>query len=80
MDSSDILRNNIIDKLLTITNKDYLSALYQLVNSSSVSPDTVKLTDEQILMLQLSDLDIKNGRLISQDQLDKADLQWLGEQ
>lgn len=80
MDSSDILRNNIIDKLLTITNKDYLSALYQLVNSSSVSPDTVKLTEEQILMLQLSDLDIKNGRLISQDQLDKADLQWLGEQ
>ncbi|MDP3435352.1 MAG: hypothetical protein Q8T04_20635 [Bacteroidota bacterium] len=76
MDSSDILRNNIIDKLLTITNKDYLSALYQLVNSSSVSPDTVKLTEEQILMLQLSDLDIKNGRLISQDQLDKADLQW----
>jgi len=80
MDTSDILRNNIIDKLLTITNKDYLSALYQLVNSSSVSPDTVKLTEEQILMLQLSDLDIKNGRLISQDQLDKADLQWLGEQ
>ena len=80
MDSSDILRNNIIDKLLTITNKDYLSALYQLVNSSSVSQDTVKLTEEQILMLQLSDLDIKNGRLISQDQLDKTDLQWLSEQ
>jgi hypothetical protein len=80
MDSSDILRNNIIDKLLTITNKDYLLALYQLVNSSSVSPDTVKLTEEQILMLQLSDLDIKNGRLISQDQLNKADLQWLAEQ
>ena len=77
MSTSDILRNNIIDKLLTITNKDYLSALYQLVNSSSVSPDTVKLTEEQILMLQLSDLDIKNGRLISQEQLDKADLQWL---
>jgi hypothetical protein len=34
-------------------------------------------TGEQILMLQLSDLDIKNGRLISQEQLDKADLQWL---
>ena len=77
MSTSDILRNNIIDKLLTITNKDYLSALYQLVNSSSVSPDTVKLTGEQILMLQLSDLDIKNGRLISQELLDKADLQWL---
>jgi len=80
MSTTDILRNNIIDKLLTINNRDYLSALYQLVNSSSVGPDSVKLTEEQILMLQLSDLDIQNGRLISQDQLDKDDLQWLSEQ
>ena len=79
MNTTDILRNNIIDKLLTITNKDYLSALYQLVNSSSVDNDIVKLTDEQILMLKLSDDDIINGRLIDQRQLDKEDLQWLKE-
>ena len=77
MDTTDILRNNIIDKLLTITNRDYLTALYQLVNSSSVDNDIVKLTDEQILMLKLSDDDIINGRLIPQKQLDKDDLQWL---
>ena len=80
METTDILRNSIIDKLLTIDNKDYLSALYQLVNASSVSQDTVKLTEEQILMLQLSDLDIQNGKFISQDQLDKDDLEWLSEQ
>ena len=80
METTDILRNNIIDKLLTIDNKDYLSAIYQLVNASTVSQDTVKLTDEQILMLQLSDQDIKNGNFISQEQLDKDDLQWLSEQ
>ena len=80
MDTTDILRNNIIDKLLTIDNKDYLSALYQLINSSSISPDTVRLTEKQLLMLQMSDLDIKNGRLITQEQLDKDDLQWLSEQ
>ena len=77
MNTTDILRNNIIDKLLTITNKDYLLALYQLVNSSSVDNDIVKLTDEQKLMLRLSDDDIINGRLIDQKQLDKDDLQWL---
>jgi hypothetical protein len=77
MNTTDILRNNIIDKLLTITNKDYLSALYQLVNSSSVDNDIVKLTDEQILMLRLSDDDIINGRLLDQKQLDKDDLQCL---
>lgn len=80
MNSTDILRNSIIDKLQTIDNKDYLSALYELINSSKVSQDRVSLTDEQILMLQLSDLDIKNGQLISQEQLDKDDLQLLNEQ
>ena len=80
MSTTDVLRNNIIDKLLTIDNENYLSALYQLVNSSLVIQDTVKLTEEQILMLQLSDRDIENGRLIPQDKLDKDDLQWLSEQ
>ncbi|HCY43167.1 MAG TPA: hypothetical protein DHV48_17835 [Prolixibacteraceae bacterium] len=80
MSTTDILRNNIIDKLLTINNKDYLSALFQLVNSSSVSQDTVNLTEEQILMLSLSDQDIKSEKLIAQYQLDNDDLQWLTEQ
>ena len=77
MAAVDHLRNNIIDKLLTITNKDYLSALYKLVEKSSVDNDKVKLTKEQILMLQLSDADIKNGRLVSQEEVDKSDLKWL---
>ena len=79
MESTDILRNNIIDKLLTITDADYLSAIYELVERSSSDNNTVKLTEEQILMLQLSDKDILNGILISQDQLDKEDRQWLKE-
>ena len=80
MNRVDILRNNIIDKLLTISNKDYLTALYQLVEKSSVDNDIVKLSQEQILMLQLSDKDIEEGKLITQDELDKNDLQWLKEQ
>ena len=79
MASVDNIRNSIIDKLLTITNKEYLAALYQMVQNSAVESDKVKLTDEQILMLQMSDDDIKNGRLIEQKQLDKEDLKWLRE-
>ncbi len=73
----DTIRNGIIDKLLTISNKDYLSALYQLIETSFTDDDKVKLTDEQILMLKLSDKDIEDGKLISQSQLDKNDLEWL---
>jgi hypothetical protein len=79
MSTTDLIRNNIIDKLLTISNEEYLSALYQLVNSSSVGQDAIQLSEEQVIMLQLSDEDIVNGKLITQYQLDKDDLQWLSE-
>ena len=76
---ADNIRNNIIDKLLTISNIEYLSALYQLVQNSSIDNDIIKLSNEQILMLQLSENDIKNGRILTQDQIDKIDLKWLEE-
>ena len=79
MATIDHIRNGIINKLLTISNKNYLVALSQLVENSSTEKDTVKLTDEQTLMLQLSDNDIKSGKIISQAQLDKSDLKWLKE-
>ena len=79
MATIDHIRNGIIEKLLTISNKNYLSALFQLVENSSTDNDTVKLTAEQTIMLQLSDHDIKSGKLIDQAKLDKTDLKWLKE-
>ena len=77
MTTADNLRNNIIDKLLTITNKDYLAALNKLIEIGAASSNVVKLTKEQILLLQLSEEDIINGRLKSQDEVDKSDREWL---
>jgi len=78
MNRIDVLRDSIIDKLLTISNKDYLAALYQLVDKSSVEGNTVELT-EQVVMLKMSEHDIKNGRLLTQTEIDKCDLKWLKE-
>ena len=79
MKTTDAIRNNIIDQLLAITNKNYLSALQELLEKSVVEKDVVNLSEEQILMLQLSDKDILDGKLIPQSNLDKADLKWLKE-
>jgi hypothetical protein len=79
MTASDHIRNGIIEKLLTISNKDYLNALFQVVQSSSTDKDVVKLTEEQVVMLNLSEKDIKDGKLIPHSQLDKTDLKWLKE-
>ena len=74
--SIDHLRNAIIDKLMAISNKDYLVALNKLMESA-VEDDVVQLSPEQISMLKMSDNDIKNENVIAQDDLDKEDLKWL---
>jgi len=79
MKSIDVLRNNIIDKLLSITNREYLNALDQMLEKKSVERDIVMLSEAQILMLDMSEEDIKNNRFISQEELDKSDLEWLKE-
>ena len=79
MNRVDVLRDSIIDKLLTISNKDYLAALYQLVDKSSVDGNVVELTEEQVVMLEMSEHDIKIGKLFTQTEIDKSDLKWLKE-
>jgi hypothetical protein len=73
----DVIRNGIIDKLLAISDKEYLLALLRLVDNSAVEDEKIKLTKEQKLMLEMSEVDIQNGRIISQSDIDKNDLEWL---
>jgi hypothetical protein len=50
-----------------------------LIESGLGSDQKIKLTHEQKLMLQMSENDILNGNIISQEDLDKSDLEWLKE-
>jgi hypothetical protein len=80
MASIDHIRNNVIDRLLAISNNEYLLALNKLVENCPVANEKIKLSTEQILMLQMSEDDIRNNRLMNQQQLDKYDIEWLREQ
>lgn len=75
MTTADSLRNSIIDKLLTIKDTKYLAALDNILEKSS--NDIVYLNKAQIEMLEMSELDILNENLISQEEMDKEDLEWL---
>lgn len=77
MSTIDNIRNGLIDKILSIKNKDLLLALDKLITSSASSSDLVELTNEQKTMLEMSEDDIKNGELISQDAMNKRNLEWL---
>lgn len=77
MAAVDKIRNGLIDKILSIKNKDFLEALVKLISSSKSVSDIVDLTDEQKIMLEMSEKDIKKGKLISQEAIDKRNLEWL---
>ena len=65
----DIIRNNLIDKILMISNEEYLLALKDLISASSDGDQYVNLTKEQALILEMSEDGIKNDWTISQDDL-----------
>jgi len=79
MNQTDIIRNSIIDKLITISNRDYLNAIFKIVDNSSVVADKIYLSAEQKILLQLSEDDIKENRIISETEMNKSDLKWLKE-
>ncbi len=77
MTAADNIRNNIIDKLMAISNRDYLSALYQLLDKSGVEGDVITLSEAQLHMLNMSGEDIRNNQVVLQEEADKRDLEWL---
>ena len=77
METVNKIRNRLIDKILSIRNKGLLEDLDKLISSSASDSEIVELTDEQKIMLEMSEEDIKNGKLISQEAIDKRNLEWL---
>ncbi|SIS71810.1 hypothetical protein [Belliella pelovolcani] len=80
MNSAEEIRNSIIDQLLTISNNEYLKAIFEIINSSKKKGEKIQPSDAQIAMLNMSEEDIKKNRLISQEDLDESDLKWLESQ
>ncbi len=77
MSTIDKLRLDLIDKILSITNKDYLETLDKLITLDKSKQNIEELTKEQEIMLEMSENDIKSGKLISQDAMIKRNLEWL---
>jgi len=76
MTTLDILRNSLIDRIIATNNEKLLCAIANIFESTQVE-EKVQLSSEQIEMLMMSEKDIKSGKLISDDDLRKTDLEWL---
>ena len=77
MTSTTDIRNRVIDQLMAIKDAGYLRALSDMINSSHVQEEVVTLTEEQKIMLVMSEEDNKAGRTIDQHTLNERELKWL---
>ena len=77
MTSTTDIRNRVIDQLMAINDAGYLRALSDMINSSHVQEEVVTLTEEQKIMLVMSEEDIKAGRTIDQHTLNERELKGL---
>lgn len=77
MNSSTDIRNQVIDQLMAINDKNFLINLSKMIDQAHIESPQVALTEEQKLMLTMSDADIAEGRTIEQSVLHERELQWL---
>lgn len=73
------IRNGLIDKILAIKDKEFLETLDKFISSNASDSEIVEVTEAQKKMLEMSENDIKEGRLISQEAMNKRNLEWLNE-
>lgn len=69
MASLDQIRNNLIDKLISINNKEVLAAVHKLLDVSVRKEDIFKISEEQRKVLQASENDVLNDKLMSDEEL-----------
>ncbi|WP_428223887.1 hypothetical protein [Flavobacterium sp.] len=75
MNSLEILKNNLIDKILATQNEELLASIFGIFESSVVE-GKIALTSEQIEMLTMSENDIQNNKIVDEEQLEKRDVRW----
>ncbi len=76
MPSIDALRNKVIDRILATNNKKLLQAIDGIFELTG-QEEQIVLSSPQIDMLMMSEAEIGRGEILSQDDLDKLDKEWL---
>ena len=76
MSTTDI-RNKVIDQLMAIKDAEFLRALSDMIDRARVQENAIQLTEEQKIMLAMSEEDIQAGRTIDQVTLNERGLEWL---
>ena len=78
MSTVEQVRASLIERIRTLEDRRILDAMLRILGLSSAGAGVVNLSSEQKGMLQMSEDDIAHSRLLSQEELDRLDREWLG--
>ena len=71
------LKYNLLDKLISVRDINVLQKINDLIGNVDINSPIFKVTDAQKQMLMKSEEDIQNGNVISNDDLNAEEDQWL---
>ena len=71
------LKYNLVDKLISVRDINILQKINDLIGGVDINSPVFKVTDAQKQMLMKSEEDIRNGNVISDDDLNAEEDQWL---
>jgi len=74
---TDELKYNLVDKLIAVRDIGLLQKINDLIGNVDTNNPVFKVTDPQKQMLLQSEEDIRNGHLISDDDLNAEEDEWL---
>ncbi len=75
----DNLKYSILDKLISVEDNDLLKKINDLIGNINVEEKPIKVSDAQRQMLIDSEQDILNKNLISDEDVNEEEEQWLKE-
>ncbi|MHA6278675.1 hypothetical protein ACXYMT_00705 [Salinimicrobium sp. CAU 1759] len=70
------MKSRLIDRIMVSENEQLLNAIEGLF-SATQEKEEINLTSDQIEMLQMSEVDINENRLISEKDLMRQDEEWM---
>lgn len=76
MKTLEEIKTRLIDRIMLSENEKLLTAIEDIL-SATQNQEKMNLTSEQIEMLMMSEKDIENNNLISEDELSKQDQEWM---
>lgn len=71
------LRYSLLDKLISVRDNNIWQKINELIGNIDIENTEIKITDAQKNMLLKSESDIRNGNIITDEELNEEENKWL---